>query len=161
MTEKQTYRTTTPSECTSFEIGARPDYYSQGGADFWSCDEDEVELSHECMGDAIGEYLDNIDCPVVDLPKTTTVYGFRRVCVRDRIRALSIIDGILEPIECDHGDPYSDRNPVTDTMRQAEKVFLDVLSSEYESWACVMVKTETFNTQEWIEENAPEWYDDQ
>jgi len=132
---------------------------------FWAI-EDEEELAHTDLDDAVSEYLDGFMSPKMTqddwdaIPETVEVLGYKRM---DPLSAGSVdhygpLDHLLESLDEEYGDPNGDPTKRTPAMEAAAKEFLEKVLAEYEVWACELSgEKKTINCLDWIKENMPEW----
>lgn len=126
--------------------------------EFWGLEDDE-QLIHTEMDDAIESILDGVDA-VDALPKTIEVCGFIHSEPNAKSEAAKILAQLLENLDKDYGDPGGAFTKATDGMKRAAKVFVITVLEEYTVWACELVKRETINVREWIKENRPDWLEE-
>lgn len=109
-------------------------------AKFWTCREDEEELRHTDVDDAVDEWLDDMyDIALEEVPPQVKVYGFRPRLVDAHAEVGyhrgRILEDLLERIDEDYGSPDGGTEPTT-AMKVAEDLLLEVICREYEPWAC-------------------------
>ena len=133
---------------------------SEPKVEYWDCDEGAEELRHRCMHDAIEYCLDGMHPD--PLPETVEVHGFARMQLNPAEWSgwRGPLESFLENLDEDYGHPTDYTTP-TDTMRKAERAFVEAVLREYEVWRCYKVCTETVNVAEWVRENRPEWLESQ
>lgn len=115
-----------------------------------SPDDERLEYADEDV--AIEAILDGIDGP---LPETITICGFARMEV-DILR-LNPLEDCLETLDEEYGDPEGEYSESTETMKEAERVFLAAIKKEYTTWMCEEVCRKEINVADWVKENRPDW----
>lgn len=122
---------------------------------FWDCDRDAYELSWEDQDEAIEYYLNEME--PAERPDELDVYGWARIPVTpDNIP--SPLDAVLDRMAenddlCLFGEDEEPGDKVTQAMRAAEKVFVDVVVREFKSWSCEVVQITKINVKEWLKEH--------
>lgn len=102
---------------------------------------------------AIETYLDECD----RFPTTLHLYGYARMHAGLGDCGCSL-DDLIERLDEEYGDPDGNYDcPITDKMREAEKIFHETVLSEYAPWACEEICEEDVDVQEWIKRNRPDW----
>jgi hypothetical protein len=124
---------------------------------FWGA-EDDGNLSHEDIDEAIEEVLDGAPCGIADRLPIITMCGFARMPVS--MSTLSPLEHCLEHLDEEYGDPDGDSDKPTPAMLEAEKVFLAVIQTEYKSWTCEVVERRKINVADWIKEHRPDWLEE-
>jgi len=119
--------------------------------------EDDEQLTHTEMDDAVESILEDMEGDIKDLPETIEVCGFAHVVVNVKKEAEGILERLLEGLYEDYGNPDGDSTDITDTMKEASETFVAAVLEEYTVWACEIIKRETINVQEWIKANRPDW----
>jgi hypothetical protein len=125
--------------------------------EFWGDEMDEV-LSYEDMDEYIESVLDDFMEPS-HCPETLIVWGYahKEMTTKDMP---SVLDNLLEGLDEDFGNPDGGYSEVTEAMKEAEKVFLEVVRKEYTPWICEPVCKEEINVTDWIKENRPDWLEE-
>lgn len=123
---------------------------------FWGAHDDE-RLVYTSADDAIEAILDALEPAEFDEIGEVTVYGFQPMKPSPSL-GWDPLDILLEQLDEQHGDPEGDGTRPTEAMRAAEKVFIDAVLAEYESWACEPSgEIVTVNALEWVREHRPGW----
>ena len=129
---------------------------------FWAI-EDEEELAHTDLDDAVSEYLDGFMSPKMTqddwdaIPETVEVLGYKRMDPT-AMDCPEVLGGILLTLDETFGDPNGDDTKATPAMKEAEQEFFKKIVAEYEVWACELSgEKKTINCLDWIKENMPEW----
>ena len=126
-------------------------------AKFWDCDEGRERLIHTEPYEAIEYHLDDMHpVSVEDMPDEIKVYGFAPMKVAIEDWKESVLDGLLERLDENHGNPDDYTEP-TDAMLKAEAVFLSSVLSEYVVWNCELCEEKTIVVRDWIQEHRPDW----
>jgi hypothetical protein len=135
---------------------------------FWSV-EDNEELSHTDLEDAVEEYLDDFMSPRMTqadwdaIPETVEVIGYKRM---DPLTVGSVdhygpLDHLLESLDDEFGDPNGNPTDRTSAMEDAAEEFVGKVLAEYTVWACEPSgEKETINCRDWIKANRPEWMEE-
>ena len=126
--------------------------------DFWGLEDDE-NLTHTEMDDAIESALDSID-DIKDLPETIEVCGYARAVPNPKKEVENVISRLLEGLDEEYGNPDGGYTDPTDSMIKASEAFVSAVIEKYKVWACDLIKRETINVQEWIKENRPDWLEE-
>ncbi len=122
--------------------------------------EDQEQLTHTEMDDAIESALDGMD-DINNLPETLVVCGFARMELPSAEHlATHALERILEELDEEHCDPDGNYTEETEYMKKAAIRFATSVLDEYTSWACEIVKRETIDVKKWIKENRPEWLEE-
>jgi hypothetical protein len=117
-------------------------------AEFYTCREDEEQLSFTCIEEAVEQWAD--DCWPNPLPETVTVYGYGRM--RVVTCPTSPLEDMVERLDEEYGDPEGNyETPVTEGMREAERQFIAAVLAEYHPWACVRVSEEVVNVADFLD----------
>jgi hypothetical protein len=124
---------------------------SEKTPEFWGSGDDE-RLSCTDEDEAIEAMLDEMTAP---LPEKITVYGYAPMEVNTG--ALNPLEHVLEYLDEEYGDSEGDPSKETDAMKEAERVFLEVVKKEYVVWACESVCKKEIIVADWIKENRPDW----
>jgi len=118
---------------------------------FWgSPDNERLEYSDE--DEAIEGILDNMNDP---LPETITICGFARMEISTLY--LHPLEDCLDTLDEEYGDPEEEPTQSTETMKKAERVFLDIIKMEYTPWMCEEVCRKEIDVADWVKENRPDW----
>lgn len=117
---------------------------------YWTAKDDE-KLSCTDIDEAIYEYLEDLEPE--EWPETLEVCGFDPVDVS----MPDVLGDLIKSLDDDYGDPYGGESKTTEAMREAARVFLDVIRREYAPWACEQVETRTIDVLEWVKANEPQW----
>ena len=110
------------------------------------------------FNETVLNYLDGLwDHP---LPRKIVVVSYRRSIVE--IGKSSVLEGLLEQLEEEYGDPEGEWDQYPDDfkkMEEAEKVFLDRICELYHSWSCKEIPGSgvEVDVENWIKEHAPGW----
>jgi hypothetical protein len=115
---------------------------------FWSTQEDDDSLCESDMNQVISDCLDEYD--PCEWEETLEVYGFAPV--ECKIKGGTSLDSLIEYLGEDYGDPYEE-TPVTQAMRDAERVFHEVVLREYKPDTYEVVEKRTINITQWIKDN--------
>lgn len=126
-------------------------------AEFWgpveagqltAIDEDEAIES------ILDDYTDN------NFPEKITICGYAHMKID--ISYLNPLEHCIENLDEEYGDPdsggYSDP---TDAMKDAERVFLEVIKKEYQVWTCEPVCKKEIIVADWVKKNRPDWLEPQ
>ena len=124
--------------------------------EYWDCDEYAEMLYCESMNEAIESYLDSNITP---LKGTLTVYGFVPSNPTKLKLEGDILGTVLEWLDEEYG-PEDDYTEPTDTMAEAEDVFIDAILKEYVSRRYQVVHKEVVYVEDWVRENRPDWLPD-
>lgn len=109
----------------------------------------------ESQFDAVESYLD--DLSLDQMPETLTVQGFvpRKPTVGDCGR---VLQRLIEDLEEEYGNPDGDCWTPTQTLRDAEQVFLKAVLAEYQAFACEPFGDSVIIVvRDWVQENRPDW----
>lgn len=120
---------------------------------YWACDEPEI-LVHESQDRAIESFLDDW-YPNDDWPATIEVNGYARMIPCDD--GLDALENLIDVLDENYGNPDGDPPEMTGKMREAAQKFANAVISEYEPWACEVVKTVTVDVKKWVIEHRPDW----
>ena len=127
---------------------------------FWTCNDDDEQLSHEDLDEAIEAELDEIigDFGMDLLPETIEVHGYRRMEIDPESRGLNPLEHVLEWLDENFSDPDGSSTKPTQAMKDAEREFIRKVLAEYTVWQCEPTgEVVKVNSMDWIKENAPEW----
>jgi len=119
---------------------------------YWDVGNNDI-LYHESLGEAVGAWLDDI--PIKEFPEFITVKGYARMKIDTR--GMSSLEPILEDLDEEFGDPDGGCTTETDTMKEAERVFHEVILKEYVPWMCEQIAHVKIDVMEWVKENEPHW----
>jgi hypothetical protein len=120
--------------------------------EFWGPDDAE-RLIHTDMDSAIESMLD--DLPGKPFPEKIIVYGYAKREV-ETFHPF-VLDYCLERLDEEYGDhDGGDYTEATDAMKEAEKVFLEVIKKEYIPQTCEPVCQKEIIVMDWIKENRPD-----
>jgi hypothetical protein len=119
---------------------------------FWGPVDAEGCLTAEDENDAIEQILDAMDEP---LPGRITIAGYALSQVK--ISPRGVLDNLLEQLDEDYANPEGDATEATEAMKEAERVFLEVITKEYQPWSCDEVCRKEIGIVEWLKENRPDW----
>lgn len=125
---------------------------------FWDTYEHASDLEHECIGDAVGDYLDGE--PPAEWPEWLTVYRFLQDEIgRDFIEreVESICDGLIESLDMRYGCGDEPSPPVDDTVRELVLRAVETAASRFDVWACHNAGSVDVNVAEWVCRNEPRW----
>lgn len=129
---------------------------------FWAAPDTE-RLVHTDFDEAVEDILDGMEpTPIAELPETIEVAGFARAIVPLNVLYKPLED-IIERLDEDYGDPEGEYfTESTDTMREAQAQFLQIVRDEYQKqcWACDAITRVTVDVQSWIAEHAPRWLEE-
>ena len=113
---------------------------------------DEEHLQYDNENECIEAMLDIMDNP---LPEKITICGFARMDVDTT--CLNPLEYCLEGLDEEYGDPDGEYSKPTETMKAAEKTFLEIIQKEYKPWACEEVCRKEIIVADWISANRPDW----
>ena len=129
-----------------------------GATKYWSCNEDEEELTHTSIGDAVEYYLDDIEPH--EWPRVLHVYGWRESTIPESFLAGSTVERALEALDEEFGDPDGGYSEPTQAMKEAEAVFIRAILAEYPCWLCERTsEVEIVDVAAWVREFSPDWLD--
>ena len=121
---------------------------------FWAEENDDGELLHGSIEDAIEDFLDAIS--IDEIPDQATFVGYSRMVV-DPYRCDRSLDDLLEYLDEEYGNPDKRTTP-TPEMREAEREFVAKVLSQYAVWQCEPNgEKETIECLRWISDNRPDW----
>ena len=117
-------------------------------AEFWSAMEDDDSLCETDIDQVVQDVLDYNGRS--EISSEIEVYGFAK-------KELHLRDGdtlapLIEMIDDVYGNP-NEETFITQKMKDAERVFHEVIESEYEVWACDLVEKRTINIDQWCKDN--------
>jgi hypothetical protein len=117
---------------------------------YWSIQEDDDNLCESDIDQVVMEYLD--EYPREEWDRELVVYGFAPS--EPHIKDGFSLDRLAEALYEDFGNPneYGDVT-ITEAMKEAEKVFHDVVLKEFDVWRCDLVEKRTINIEQWCKEN--------
>ncbi len=122
---------------------------------FWGTG-DEEQLTHTDQDDAIEGILD-----MGELSGTLEICGYARMELPGAESLCDhVLEHILEGLDEEHSDPEGSYSEPTDNMKEAAKVFVTAVLSEYTSWACEIVERKTIDVAAWVKENRPDWLEE-
>ena len=124
--------------------------------EYWDCEDDAETLYYESKDEAIESYLDNI---VDDFPDEIYVYGYAKIEPKFSVLTGYVLEKTLEWLDEEYG-PEDDYTEPTDTMAEAEDVFIDAILKEYVSRRYQVVHKEVVYVEDWVRENRPDWLPD-
>lgn len=105
------------------------------GVAFWDCTEDAERLHHESDEAAVDAFLDDMEKG--ERPTSVTVYGWKKMPVE--VDGLRVLEGVLETLDEEHGDPDGDAAVPNEAMEAAARAFAEVVEREFQSWSCERV----------------------
>jgi len=128
---------------------------------YWDCDDNTDFLCCKTIDEAIEEHFGGLPPPKDDLNVPLEVYGWARKIVTPA----DLPDPLKLMMECAaeedelglFGECDDIEEKITPAMKEAEKVFLEVVAREFEPWCCEIIETRTVNVREWIAAHKPEW----
>lgn len=95
------------------------------------------------------------------LPEEIEIVGFNRMIINDNnnIYSKNVINGLLESLDEEYGNPDDDYTSPTPSMTEAAKEFVSKILVEYEPWACeevckLKVKILDYISQERLDEDG-------
>jgi len=128
---------------------------------YWDCDDDAETLNCETIDEAIEEHFGGLPPPKDDLNVLLKVHGWARTIVTPASFPAPLdlmMECLFENDEsCLFGECDDIEEKITPAMKEAEKVFLEVVAREFRSWACEVVETRAVNVRKWIAAHKPEW----
>ena len=97
--------------------------------------------------------------PPEQVPGTVRVLLWRRKPIDIEGQAGRVLEGLLERLDEDHGDPGRlHENEITPRMRAAARRFLREVALEYRSWLCEPTgERVAVNVREWREQRRSNW----
>ncbi len=135
---------------------------------FWSCRDDEEQLSHTDRDEAVEAYLDDLLNPgmtaaevLEELPGTVDVFGFARAEIDAGRWAKLCTEELLHCLDDEYGDPNGDFTKPNEAMLAAANAFVAAVLAEYEPWMCEQVHKETVKVEPWVREHRPDWLEDE
>ena len=121
---------------------------------FWAEENDDGELLHGSLEDAIEDFLDA--CSIDKIPDQATFVGYSRRVVGPCECDMSL-NYLLEYLDEEYGCPDELTTP-TPEMREAEREFVAKVLSRYAVWQCEPNgEKETIECLRWISDNRPDW----
>ena len=100
----------------------------------WHWDED-AEILCGSEEEAIDDYLD-VHCDTVLKTGTIRLYAYQRMDIKGLLSPKHLVEGILEDLDQDHGDPDNYSMPTAKMISAAQKL-IDAIEKDYFVWACV------------------------
>jgi hypothetical protein len=116
---------------------------------FWSTQEDDDMLCESDMDQVVQDYLDQHT--LEDGETELTVYGF--ASVECRIKEGTSLDNLMEYLDEDYGDSNGYGTEKTQAMKDAEKVFHEIVLREYKPGTYEVVEKRTINIDQWCKDN--------
>lgn len=137
---------------------------------FWSCHEDNEQLTHESLDEAVEHYLDDLLHPKMSptevlaaLPGSLDVYGYARDDgpseKEQRSWAMSLVEQLVEWIDDEYGDPDGGGcgNENEPACQDIAREMVETALQNYVVWRCSKVETKTINVEEWVRRERPDW----
>lgn len=118
---------------------------------FWTASDDAERVSARTQAEAIREWIEQHH-PDTPLPETMTLYGLSPLVPPADDLAEGALDGLLEALNDEYGEPDGGYTASTDAMRAAARAFVRSVLAEYEVWMCDIVETVTVNPAEVLAE---------
>jgi hypothetical protein len=151
-----------------------------GPQHFWTCDDTAERLTHDCLSDAVEEYIDGLFVPARGLEaflrekvSPLTIFGYSRAKVTDeRLADLAndLADHLQERLDDgydDWSDPDGQHQVIDDTGKAAlAERFFAVLRDErahIEPWGCEVTAKVTVEGDElvaMVRELCPYWFEE-
>jgi hypothetical protein len=116
---------------------------------FWSTQEDGDSLCESDMDQVIADHLDEYASS--EWGETLEVYGYAPV--ECRIKDGTSLDYLIEFLDQDYGDPNGYGTEITQAMKDAEKMFYDIVLREYKPGTYEVVEKRTINIAQWCKDN--------
>lgn len=115
---------------------------------YWSTMEDDDGLCETDMDQVVQDHLDQYVIP--GNQTELEVYGFApsEIHIKDGFSLNRLIDALDQ----DYGDPDKDF-VITQSMREAEKLFHASVLKELQSWSCDIVEKRIINIEQWCKDN--------
>ena len=115
-----------------------------GGADW--------EVLEENLDTAIERMLDDVMYIDKDVPDELTMTVFKHKTITPDMFKYAVIEGFIEQLDDEYGDPY-EGTYISDTMMEAEKVFLEAVVGEYSVYICNPVSSEHISVLDYLLEH--------
>jgi|WetSurMetagenome_2_1015567.scaffolds.fasta_scaffold00973_15 hypothetical protein len=123
---------------------------------YWSCDDPEI-VTCKSAEEAIEEVLEYGDG---DRAGTITLKGYVEMPLSYN-PVHGPLSRMLESLDEEFSDPCGNGTIVTDSMLEAEKVFIAAVLAEYKNRWLHDVYTEKIDVAAWILANRPEWLNEE
>ena len=130
---------------------------------YYQAEDYNPEGLERSLEDSVEMYLDSLASSPVGkettiLPKKITVKEFELKEVEVKHYADGVINGLLESLDDDYGNPEADYTEPTDEMREIALNFVNEILKQYDVWACEENgKKHQVDVVEWVNENCPHW----
>jgi hypothetical protein len=127
--------------------------------EYWTCDEDGERLTHgkDNEGDAIGEYLEDLD--VCEWSNTLTLFGYVRTKLNAERYAKRALESLLNDVN--ENDGYGGEIQYNQAVYDAAVKTIEALVATMTNILCEEAYSEEIGVPTWIRENAPEWLKEQ